>query len=331
MLFRSSGRIVFRSALALAGFTFAHTSALAQRTPTRADTIPVRLEPLPFQALIGNPACFVGGASGFVFVDFSTMQSVRADNAGKWTDSLAARGAGPGEFRSVSGVAFETDGRIWVADRANGRLTQLSPELKVLSALSTSAPLRSFAPSAAGRRFIAIPESVQDLAIVVDSAGQLQRRVAFAAQEASLNPILRERTLIRVSDSLAIIQFRWLDRRIGLRMDGRVAYSVGDLSQMPKVVAMPMGPNTAYRIESGAAEFALSIAVHGDELLVLRGSANERAHGRTISAYDVKTGVLRRTLLLPRALLNIASNGPMLLGIAETEDGFGMYRLVLER
>lgn len=312
----------------------ASSVALGQGLPTRTDTVIVRLEPVPFPALVGDPAFVAGGPSGFAMVDYSNMTIFHTSGSGAWTDSLTARGAGPGEFRQISGVAFDARGRIWVADRANGRLTQLTPNLRVLRSITTSIPLQSLSPNADGSQFIAIPSAVKDLAVLVGADGGLQRRIAFATQEESVNPILRERFLIRVSDSLAIIQFRWFNRRIGLRMDGSVAFSEGDRSKMPEVVAMRLnqaGTSMGYRIASGAVPFASSIAVFGDQLLVLRGSSDDNADGRIISVFDARSGVLRRTLRLPLAVVKLASNGQQLLAIAETNEGYAMYRVILPK
>lgn len=303
----------------------------AQRGRDAAASITVRLERIPLPELIGDPAYFVGDASGFALVDYSTMTIYRSDAAGKWLDSLRAVGSGPGEFREISGVAFDAKGNIWIADGANARLSQLRRDLSVVRSISTELPLRSFAATDGGRQFVSLPASVQDLAVIVTENGRVLRRVGFASREESLNPIIRERFISRVNDSLAIIQFRWFDRRIGLTGSGGIAYAAGEQARLPEVLTIPLnrsGTSTAFRVDPGTIPFALSTTVQGDQFMVLRGGIGEREGGRVISVYDAESGALKHSYVLPQAVVKIAANSKVLLAIAESADGYAMYRVV---
>ncbi len=125
------------------------------------------------------------------------------------------------------------------------------------------------------------------------------------------------------------MQCRWLDTRIAIGNDGRLLYEVGNPKVQPEVLAIApdRSASTAFRVDPNAREFAQRIAVQDGVLYVPRGSQLEREPGTEIAKCDAETGRHIGSVRLPRPAMKIAASGSLLVAIAETDDGYGFFRV----
>ena len=81
---------------------------------------------------------------GFYVFDRQAMQLRRYDSTGTFVRNVGRRGAGPGEYDRVNGVDVGIDGRVYVWDAGNTRVSMFTPHgepdgsFRVLSGLYTS-------------------------------------------------------------------------------------------------------------------------------------------------------------------------------------------------
>lgn len=84
-----------------------------------------------------QPSDVAVSPNGDIFVadghdDGSNMRIVKFDRNGKFIKTWGKPGSGPGEFNVPHSIAFDTRGRLFVADRANNRLQIFDQEGKFL-------------------------------------------------------------------------------------------------------------------------------------------------------------------------------------------------------
>lgn len=329
---RCSGRSFGAMCIATLMYGVSATGLSAQpgvRTIGTAELMPVALPPL-----IGTPAMLVGQGDRLILVDYSDMSVHWADADGRWLGRLAKVGGGPGEIREVAGVQFSPEGQVWISDGPNSRVSVRNRrDLSLIDEFRVEHPVRGLVPSRGGASMLAVPSGVQHMLVVVSRDGTQRRAIAFPARVEAINPIARERQIVRVSDSLSVVQFRWLDVRIGLEPTGARRYTVGGDTRPPEIVTMKLDQrgSVGYRIGSAQKEFAVAVAARGDTLLAVRGSPDERDHKRIIARYEAHNGRLIDHVRLPRAAELIAATDAGVFMISETDDGFAMYRVVFPR
>jgi hypothetical protein len=290
-----------------------------------------QLTPVALPPLIGTPVMLVGQGDRLILVDYSDMSVHWADAQGRWLGRLAKVGGGPGEIREVAGVQFSPEGQLWISDGPNSRVSVRSRrDLSLIDEFRVEHPLRGIVPARGGASMLAVPSGVQQMVVVVNRDGTQRRDVSFPAQIEAINPIARERQLVRISDSLSVMQFRWLDVRIGLEPTGERRYTVVGDARPPEIITMKLDQrgSVGYRIGTSQKEVAVAVAAKDDTLLVVRGSPNERDHKRIIARYDAHNGRLIDHVRLPRAAELIAATYEGVFVISETDDGFAMYRVV---
>jgi sugar lactone lactonase YvrE len=83
------------------------------------------------------PSDVLVGPNGDVFVadghgDKTNGRIVKFDKTGKFLKAWGKPGAGPGEFNEPHGLAMDSQGRLFVADRANNRIQIFDSEGKLL-------------------------------------------------------------------------------------------------------------------------------------------------------------------------------------------------------
>ena len=74
--------------------------------------------------MFNQPTDVAWDSAGNIFISDGYVNSrvAKYDNTGTWVKSWGKRGYGPGEFNVPHGIAIDYQNRIYVADRANGRL-----------------------------------------------------------------------------------------------------------------------------------------------------------------------------------------------------------------
>jgi len=86
---------------------------------------------------LNQPSDVVVGSNGDIFVadghdEGSNMRIVKYTKDGKFIKSWGKPGSGPGELNVPHGIAFDSQGRLFVADRANNRLQIFDQDGKLL-------------------------------------------------------------------------------------------------------------------------------------------------------------------------------------------------------
>jgi DNA-binding beta-propeller fold protein YncE len=86
---------------------------------------------------LNQPSDVAVAPNGDIFVadghdDGSNMRIVKFNKDGKFIKSWGKPGSAPGEFNAPHGIAFDSKGRLFVADRANNRLQIFDQDGKLL-------------------------------------------------------------------------------------------------------------------------------------------------------------------------------------------------------
>lgn len=94
--------------------------------------------------------------SGHVFVSdgYCNGRVIEYDAGGNKVREWGKRGTGPGEFNTVHGIAINSQGNIYVADRENGRLQWFDPQGKFLGEWKYGGQLYNVAFSQAGDLYV---------------------------------------------------------------------------------------------------------------------------------------------------------------------------------
>lgn len=319
------------SALAFATWLAAARLVRAQAfagLPTKSAT--TQALPMPYH--IGSPQSFVGSENQLALVDYSDMTIYRANASGAWLSTFQKIGGGPGEVASVGGMQFDKAGSLWISDVRNSRVSVRGADTRLLREFKTSTPVRMIAPMAIGS-LLAVASSVKDFAVILDNAGTLTKSIPFPKDVEALNPIQRERLLVRVNDSLTVIQYRWYNRRVALRNDGRVLYDSGSLANGPEVVAMKLDDKggVGYRIAPKQAAVALATAARADTVYVLLGNRDEKQNGRSIVRVLASTGRAIDRMVLDREVKIIAATRVGIFGVGETDSGYSLLLIRVQK
>ncbi len=278
---------------------------------------------------IAKPSAFAGCGARAALVDFGDMSVTRLTAAGIPDNRYAKTGRGPMELLDIGGVQFDTRCRLWIGDTGNSRIVVLDSAFRPFRSLTLENSVRALAPLANGERIIAVPQAVQDMLHLLDGQGKLLARIPYPADLAQANPIVRERYLAVVDDSIAVVQFRWFNRRLVIDSHGRVLRDVRGTGPEPKVLEIPMGKSSrGYRVDPSSREFAEQIAAGNGRLMVIRnppaGPDDELAPS-TIATYNGRTGELVDEAKLSVRLVRVAAVGSQVLGIGEIDTGYAVY------
>ena len=120
--------------------------------------------------MLGEIADIALGRDGSIYALDRQVPAIRHyDAQGKFIRNIGRRGQGPGEFRSVSGIALARDGRLLAWDTGNWRINVYSATGDVLPQVTT--------PSGTGGSSM----STYSRALMVDTAGRfVTRKVLFS-------------------------------------------------------------------------------------------------------------------------------------------------------
>jgi hypothetical protein len=120
--------------------------------------------------MLGEIADIALGRDGSIYVLDRQVPAIRHyDAQGKFSRNIGRRGQGPGEFRSMSGIAIARDGHLLLWDTGNWRINVYSPTGDILPQITT--------PSGSSGNSMA----TYSRALMVDTAGRLiTRKVVFS-------------------------------------------------------------------------------------------------------------------------------------------------------
>lgn len=299
--------------------------------PARGATIPTRIasaKSLPLPEAIGSPGEFVGAPGALAFYDFSDNTLYRADASGQWLPGSKRVGGGLGELRQVAGLQFAGDNVLWISDRGNSRVSGRDATSKVTFEITLPSQVGRIAPTSTG--FISVGSEPGKLATVHTRDGAVSNTVAMPADIGSQNPMFHERFLVRLSDTMSVLQFRWTNRRIALRSDGRILYDSVTPTVLPRLVQKAIPGGVATFVDPKARSYAYAAAARGDTVLVLLGHTDDAKNGREVLRTHGPTGRVIDRLQLPVPLIAIAATRRAIFGIGEADDGYVLYEIVVK-
>jgi len=303
------------------------------QTPVRSVQVrSVQVRSTPLEEQVGNPASLVGCSRSMAYFDFSGAVIRRLDAAGRAVGRYARHGGGPGELRGFGGMQLEGNCRLWIADAGNSKVMVLDDRSAAIAEFSVKSPVEQLAPLARGTALLAVPNSVMEILHLLDARGNLSKTIPFPEDLQPLNPIVRSRYLARVNDSLALVQFRWYDRRLLVNARGVIVADFRGSGQAPKLIEMSLGGSSrAYRVDPASLELASGIGMRGDTLLVIRGQpAPKKGELQTRSRVLrilATTGRVLDELEIPVGIQMITATARAVYGIGETEDGYALHEL----
>jgi hypothetical protein len=128
--------------------------------------------------MLGEIADIALGRDGSIYALDRQVPAVRHyDAQGKFIRNIGRKGAGPGEFHSVSGIAMTRDGRLLLWDTGNWRINVYSAGGDILPQMST--------PSGTGGSSMA----TYSRALMVDTAGHvITRKMIFDGRDLTNRP-----------------------------------------------------------------------------------------------------------------------------------------------
>lgn len=277
-----------------------------------------------FPAEVGRPELLTGQGAQAAFVDYPSVALYVRSPRGGWRRATAV-GGGPGELRAPIGLQFDSHERLWISDRANGRVSLRSRDgLTVTREFRPELPITGLAPLKDGK-FVALSET--SLLVLLDSLGRKLGEVPLPLDLRAIHPVTNERFLLRLDDTTAVVTYKWYDRRIAISVSGRVLFdSIGSATR-PEVLAMRLDSrgSMAYRVKPGQHEFVIHATAHDGVLYELRGSADSSRHGRDLVLVDGATGRTIGRRRLSDKVFAIAANVHALLGIAEDPNGYALF------
>jgi DNA-binding beta-propeller fold protein YncE len=92
--------------------------------------------------MFNQPTDVAWDAAGNIFISDGYVNSrvAKYDKTGAWVKSWGTRGYGPGQFNLPHSIAVDYQGRVYVADRANGRLQVFDGDGKFLNQIIIDVP-----------------------------------------------------------------------------------------------------------------------------------------------------------------------------------------------
>jgi DNA-binding beta-propeller fold protein YncE len=116
------------------------------------------------QGFFNAPSDVAVGEGGAIFVadghaDNGNNRVVKFSREGKFLKAWGKTGYGPGEFRTLHGIAIDGEGRIFVADRSNNRIQIFDQEGKFLAMWTQFGRPSGITFDARGRIYVADSES----------------------------------------------------------------------------------------------------------------------------------------------------------------------------
>ena len=155
--------------------------------PPRYAGIATLIEEMSIGVADGNEVYIIGqvsdlalGRDGSLFVFDGQARVVRQYDAnGKFIRQVGRSGAGPGEYRSISGLATLTDGRLLIWDTANWRVNIYAPDGDFSTQWTTPSGMSGGGTAQYSR------------ALMVDTAGRVvMRKQVFLARQLGNHPTI---------------------------------------------------------------------------------------------------------------------------------------------
>lgn len=244
------------------------------------------------------------GPHGVSVIDHFAKRVEHFDHAGRLAWTYGQEGQGPDEFRDPRDIKVDADGRVWVLDTRNSRLTVLgkdgSPVLRIPLHQVGRTPV-GFVPLAGDEAYIMVPDPQAPLVRVAADGRVLERR-SFPWPRYGEFSFLATQFITAAEPASG----RWV-----------AAFSVGDgfftfeASEprggrhrfvepitFPQVIQERDGERTITRTAERPTFAAMSVTVSPERLYVLFAGTSGNAN-RVVDSYSLADGRYVESFLLP--------------------------------
>jgi len=258
------------------------------------------------ETFLNNPDFVRLGPDGSVYVfDRGTSQVIRFDPE---TGQILQRyghgpGQGPGEFAMVSDFEVDREGRVYVCDAENGRISLFAPDGRLLASLAPKRPPYHLA-LLSGQRLVVEPldpynDALFELYRLESQNGSyrlvyLGRFGEFLERQEAVSLLLDG--LITGADSF----FVYTPRRIGwiaaFRPNGDLKYYRTTIEPVPIPKLIRQGSVT--RVDRSAPRSTYATSVDRQHVYLDKGPNADKSFYQ-IDVYDAQTGTYRFTIPFP--------------------------------
>lgn len=237
--------------------------------------------------------------------DYGDSRVKAFDLAGRKAWTYGRAGQGPGEFSNPTDLKVDAEGRVWIADPTNLRITIYDPRTGDARFIRTPEPVSDVAPAGDGLAW-AVPMNPQRLLLLLDETGMVQRYVSGPEFAEHSHPLLWELNLDPRARTGPIVSFRYSDRFFAVDGEtGEVVEHRGiEKVEFPDVVGWESGGYTITRVAPDATEAAQSTAEDNGLYYVLFEMRSERVS--IVDVYDSFTAQYIGSLRLPLPVSFIA-------------------------
>jgi hypothetical protein len=276
--------------------------------------------------LLLSPSGLAADDGGVYVADPVAGRVLRFDRTGRLVFSVGRRGGGPGEFRAMRDIETDGEGRAWVLDRGNARITILGPAGRVRARVPLQGPARSadqLVPLAGDRGAVVVAYDREEPFVRLGLDGRIEGRFGppwdgfarldpLATQLVTATRAGRWAAAFGMGDGFFV---RDGERWIG----GRHLY-VEALSFPEVKTSGGLSADGSGRVEERISEErpvfgALAASVAGRRLAILFGGRSPR-RGRWLDIYALPGGRYRGSFLLPAYFEQVALGGDLLYAIA---------------
>jgi DNA-binding beta-propeller fold protein YncE len=175
----------------------AHTSMVYKFTPRGKKLLEISVGDVPDrnrQFCGATDIAFAQGGHVFVADGYSNARVVEYDAAGKKVREWGKHGSGPGQFEVVHSIAMSPQGRLYVADRENGRIQWFDQRGRFLGQWKSGGRLFAVAFSPKGELYAAVqskgePSAPEASVIKIDLAsGRIVGKYPIDSHELAVAP-----------------------------------------------------------------------------------------------------------------------------------------------
>ena len=183
-------------------------------------------------------------------------------------------------------------------------------------------------PVRLGDGFLGNSDRAGELVGVFSASGAQIASIPLPVDLRTKHPATLERFLARVNDSLTV-QFRWYPRLIAVRNSGEIQYNIGVADVEPQLLQIPLGGRGSFalRIAPSEREKCVAIAVKGDTLLMLKGGSDSSLFARRIVRFEVRSGKLIDSSVVPTPLSRLAATSRGVFGLVDNENGYALSKI----
>ena len=254
----------------------------------------------PEDTLLLQPAYLQADRHGVYVYEFGAgrLVALAADGRIRW--SFGRLGSGPGEFSNVRDMKIDTDGKIWLYDVGNQRVTRLTPSGELDLEIRVAAAER-------GEQMVPVDDTTAaiftfadttPIVLVAESGEVLDRRTLPWPAFESLHVLQRQGVAVSNSFGWGYLLGQGNGWFVFERGGRRRTQSYVEHNPMAELVREGTARMQATRISGDASCTACSAALMGDTLVVHFGGASEQKY-RLLDRYDWRTGEYLSTIVLP--------------------------------